>query len=158
VISPAIVLHECGLLHRAQTYATDISESDLKTARLRDYPLDNVRSCEAGHLHSGGGGVNGYVTSGDRARFERVLVTNLTWARHNLVMDASLSEFHVISRTGRLGRYTSGLRRRMQRLLHDSLIPGGHLILAASQPEVAGRRDDYEWVIGQPGIFRRALP
>jgi hypothetical protein len=68
-----------------------------------------------------------------------------------------LSEFHVISRTGRLARYTSALRR-MQRLLHDSLIPGGHLILAASQPEVAGRRDDYEWVIGQPGIFRRALP
>ena len=131
VISLAIVLHETGMLHRTRIYATDMNERSLTIARLRAYPVENVMSCEADYLRAGGLSSlsDYYATYGDVARFDDSLLSNVTWARHNLVTDASFNEFHTILCTNVLSHFSIGLQEKVHGLLHESLVSSGFLIL-----------------------------
>jgi chemotaxis protein methyltransferase CheR len=158
VVSLAIVLHECGLLHRTRIYATDIDERSLTTARMRAYPVENIRSCEPDYLRAGGGGslADYFVTSGDVARFDRSLFANVTWARHSLITDASFNEFHVVLCTNLLGHFSRSLQERVQRLLFDSLVPSGFLVLGKTGSMADWpRRDRFHRVVDVAGVYRR---
>jgi len=158
VVSLAIVLHETGILHRTRIYATDINEHSLTIARMRGYPLENVRSCEGDYLRSGGIGrlSDYYVPSEDAACFDRSLTANVTWARHNLATDGSFNEFHLILCTNVLGHFSRPLQQRVHSLLHDSLAPSGYLMLGRNDSDVGLRSEDhlYERTQGQPGLYR----
>ena len=54
VYSLAILLHEAGLLERAQIYATDINTEALTRARDGIYPLESLRKAEKGYRQAGG--------------------------------------------------------------------------------------------------------
>jgi chemotaxis protein methyltransferase CheR len=161
VVSLAIVLHEAGLLHRTRIYATDINERSLMLARMRGYPLENVRSCEVDYLRSGGIGSlsDYYVPSADTACFDCSLLANVTWARHNLATDASFNEFQIILCTNVLTHFSRPLQQRVHRLLHESLAPSGYLLLGRAEKDVGLRSQDgtYTEVVDQPGIYRRVL-
>ncbi len=159
VISLAVVLHECGMLHRTRIYATDINERSLTIARTRSYPLENVRSCEHDYRRAGGIGAlsDYYVTSGDVARFDHSLLANVTWARHNLITDASFNEFHAVLCTNLLSHFSLSLQERVHRLLYESLMPSGFLLLGKAESMVGwSRRDGYARVTGQgAGMYRK---
>jgi len=158
VVSLAIVLHESGLLHRTRIYATDINERSLTIAHTRSYSLENVRSCERDYQRAGGVASlsDYYVPYGDAARFDRSLIANVTWARHNLITDASFNEFHVILCTNVLSHFSLPLQERVHRVLYDSLAPSGYLMLGKAELMADwSRRDAYSRVAGQPGIYRK---
>jgi len=131
VISLAIVLHETGMLHRTRIYATDMNERSLTIARARAYPLENVRSCEPDYLRAGGlGSLADYYTAyGDVARFDHSLLANVTWARHNLITDASFNDFHTILCTNVLSHFSLGLQEKVHTLLYESLVSSGFMVL-----------------------------
>ena len=158
VVSLAIVLHESGVLARTRIYATDISERSLRIARMGRYPFENVVACDAAYSRSGGtASLPDYCTvSGDVARFDGALLANVTWARHNVVTDASFNEFHVVVCTGLLTHFSTALQQRVHRLLHESLVPHGYLIVGSSSASADARRDGFEEIAGQPNVFRRA--
>ena len=159
VVSLAIILHECGVLHRTRIYATDINERSLTVAGSRGYALENVRSCALDYQRAGGMGTlaDYYTTSGDTAFFDRSLLTNVTWARHNLVTDASFNEFQLILCTNVLSHFSLPLQERVHRLLYESLAPSGFLMLGKVETMAEwSRRDGYQRVPDQPGIHRKA--
>src|SRR5579859_811724 len=159
VISLAIVLHETGMFHRSRIYATDINERSLLTARARAYPLENVQSYEAGYELAGGIGTlaDYYSISGDVATFDRSLLANVTFARHNLTTDASFNEFHVAVCTNVLSHFSPALQDRVFTLLHDSLIPGGFLVLGKLDSMAGSRvRHRFKPVLDRGGVYRRA--
>jgi chemotaxis protein methyltransferase CheR len=162
VVSLAIVLHETGMLHRTRIYATDINERSLTIARMRGYSLENVRSCEADYLRSGGIGrlSDYYVRSEDVACFDRSLTANVTWARHNLATDASFNEFQVVLCTNVLGHFSRPLQQRVHSLLHGSLAPSGYLMLGCNDKDAGLRGEDhfYERISDQPGVYRMVRP
>jgi chemotaxis protein methyltransferase CheR len=161
VVSLAIVLHECGMLHRTRIYATDINERSLTIARTRAYPLENVRSCEVDYQRAGGLGSlsDYYVVSGDVARFDHSLLANVTWARHNLITDASFNEFQLVLCTNVLSHFSLTLQERVHRLLYESLVPSGFLMLGRVESMLDwSRRDGYRRVTDMGGLYRKVRP
>lgn len=135
VYSLAITLEEEGVLRRASIYATDLNEDALAVARTGDYPLDRVQTYEDGYESSGGRGKlsDHYSVSGRSARFHRNLQSNVTWARHNLVTDASFNQFHLIICANVLIYFRPSLQERAHRLFFESLVRFGFLALGKGE-------------------------
>ena len=158
VYSLAIMLHEENVLQRASIYATDLNEDTLAVARIGAYPLDRVRTYEDRYLNSGGIGKlsDHYSVSGRSARFHRSLQNNVTWARHNLVTDASFNEFHLIICANVLIYFRPMLQERAHKLFSDSLIRSGFLGLGKGESLVfAPESSRYEHVRSGVSLFRK---
>ena len=98
VYSLAILLEEESLYERARIYATDMNEEVLERARLGVFPLAKMQDYTRNYIGAGGTrSFSDYYTSGyDGAAFDRSLMRNVVFAQHNLAMDRSFNEFHVI--------------------------------------------------------------
>jgi chemotaxis protein methyltransferase CheR len=161
VYSLAITLEEENILRRARIYATDLNEDTLAVARIGAYPLERVRSYESQYLRSGGRArLSDYYTVSGRsvARFSRSLQSNVTWARHNLVTDASFNEFHLIICANVLIYFRPALQERAHRLFYDSLVRSGFLALGKGESLVFSPDSSrYEPVRDDLSLFRKVL-
>jgi len=158
VYSLAILLEEEGILRHARIYATDLNEDTLAVARMGAYPLDRMRSYEEAYRRAGGRlALSDYYTvSGRSARFSRSLQSNVTWARHNLVSDASFNDFHLIVCANVLIYFRPTLQERVHRLFYDSLVRSGYLALGKGESltfSLASGR--YEQVRNGVSLFRK---
>jgi chemotaxis protein methyltransferase CheR len=135
VYSLAILLQEEDVLRHARIYATDLNEDALAVARTGAYPLDRVRSYEERYELAGGRAKlsDHYEVSGHSARFHRNLQHSVTWARHNLVTDASFNDFHLIICANVLIYFRPSLQERAHRLFADSLVRSGFLALGKGE-------------------------
>jgi len=131
VYTMAMILEEEGFYDRSRIYATDLNDDHLAFARTGSYPLERIRSDEAGYTLSGGRGSisDFYSAAGHSARFRRDLQRNITWARHNLVTDGSFNEFHLIVCANVLIYFKPALQERAHRLFYNSLVRSGYLAL-----------------------------
>lgn len=158
VYSLAILLQEEDVLRHAAIYATDLDEDALAVARTGAFPLDRVRSYEEGYELSGGRGKlsDHYEVSGRSARFHRHLVNNVTWARHNLVTDASFNDFHLIMCANVLIYFRPSLQERAHRLFADSLVRSGFLALGKGESLIFSPESSrYEQVRDGVSLFRK---
>lgn len=158
VYSLAILLQEEGLLRRASIFATDLNEDTLAVARTGAYPLDRVLSYEDRYELSGGGGKlsDHYSVFGRSARFHRSLQDNVTWARHNLVTDASFNEFHMIICANVLIYFRPSLQERAHLLFAESLVRSGYLALGKGESVVfAPESSRYQQVRHSVSLFRK---
>ena len=159
VYSLAILLEEEGVLRHARIYATDLNEDTLAVARMGAYPLDRMRSYEEAYRRVGGRlALSDYYTvSGRSARFSRSLQSNVTWARHNLVTDASFNEFHLIICANVLVYFRPMLQERAHRLFYDSLVRAGYLALGKGESLVFSPGSSrYQQVRAGVSLFRKA--
>ena len=158
VYSLAILLEEEGVLRRASIYATDLNEDTLAVARMGAYPLDRMRSYEEAYRRAGGrlALADYYTVSGRSARFSRSLQSNVTWARHSLVTDASFNEFHLIVCANVLIYFRPALQERAHRLFYDSLVRSGYLALGKGESLVFSPGSSrYEQVRNGVSLFRK---
>ena len=107
VYSLAILLREEGLLDRTTIYATDISAESGATASLSAY----------------------YHARYDAAAMDPTLRKHITFARHNLAMDASFGEMQVIVCRNVLIYFNRELQDTVLTLFWESLENGGYLCL-----------------------------
>jgi chemotaxis protein methyltransferase CheR len=158
VYSLAIALEEENVLRRASIYATDLNEDTLAVAKIGAYPLERVRSYESQYVKSGGRArlSDYYTVSGRSARFSRSLQSNVTWARHNLVTDASFNDFHLIICANVLIYFRPSLQERAHRLFYDSLVRSGFLALGKGESLVFSPDSSrYEQVNDSVSLFRK---
>jgi len=158
VYSLAILLEEENVLRRASIYATDLNEDTIAVAKIGSYPLEQVRSYESQYVRSGGRArlSDYYTISGRSARFSRSLQSKVTWARHNLVTDASFNEFHLIICANVLIYFRPSLQERAHRLFYDSLVRSGFLALGKSESLVFSPDSSrYEQVRDDVSLYRK---
>jgi chemotaxis protein methyltransferase CheR len=158
VYSMAIILKEEGLYERSRIYATDLNEDSLVIARTGSYPMARVVAGESGYAHSGGRGriSDFYSIAGSRARFNRELQRNVTWARHNLVSDSSFNEFHLILCANVMIYFRPSLQERAHRLFYDSLVRSGYLALGQQESLVfCPESSRYEQSRGGVNLFHK---
>ncbi|MHB8612899.1 MAG: CheR family methyltransferase [Candidatus Dormibacteraceae bacterium] len=158
VYSLAVILREEDVLRHVTIYATDLNDDSLAVARTGAYPLERVRASQERYELSGGRGElsDHYDVSGEYARFHRDLQQNVTWARHNLVTDASFNEFHLIICANVLIYFRPSLQERAHRLFAESLVRMGFLGLGKGEtlvfsPESSRYRQAREGV----SLFRK---
>jgi chemotaxis protein methyltransferase CheR len=158
VYSLAILLEEEGVLRHARIYATDLNEDTLAVARMGAYPLDRMRSYEEAYRRAGGrlALLDYYTVSGRSARFSRSLQSNVTWAQHNLVTDASFNEFNLIVCANVLIYFRPTLQERAHRLFYDSLVRSGYLALGKGESLVFSPGSSrYQSVRNGVSLFRK---
>lgn len=158
VYSMAILLQEEGLYDRCRIYATDINEVVLQRAREGIYPLAAMRQYTRNYLQAGGQGeFSTYYTASYRnALFRPSLRQNIVFAPHNLAIEGSFNEFHVIMCRNVMIYFEKGLQRRVHQLLLESLVPFGYLCLG-NRESLAGTgfESHYEAIDPDQRIFRK---
>lgn len=158
VYSLAVVLQEEDVLRRASIYATDLNDDALAEAKTGAYPMERVQTYEERYELSGGRGSlsDHYAVSGRSARFHRSLQQNVTWARHNLVTDASFNDFHLIVCANVLIYFRPSLQQRAHRLFADSLVRSGFLALGKGESLVFSPESSrYQQVREGVSLFRK---
>jgi chemotaxis protein methyltransferase CheR len=161
VLSLAILLNEAGVLPRTRIYATDINERSLMIARTARHPVENVAASQGDYVRSGGQRSlsDYYSIVGDIASFDRNLIDNVTWARHSLIADASFNSFHAIYCTNVLTYFSRSLQDRVLRLLGDSLVDTGFLVLGRLESMVdRPRGGGFARVRDRVGVYRKGRP
>jgi chemotaxis protein methyltransferase CheR len=131
IYSLAILLEEESLYDRTRIYATDINEEVLERARLGVFPLAKMQDYTRNYIGAGGKrSFSDYYTSAyDGAAFDRSLMRNVVFAQHNLAMDRSFNEFHVIVCRNVMIYFERSLQQRVFELFDDSLARLGVLAL-----------------------------
>jgi chemotaxis protein methyltransferase CheR len=131
VYSVAILLEEAGLYDRSTIYATDISMSALETARVGIYPLETVLRGSGNYLASEASASLSqyYHAQYDAAAIDARLRRRITFARHNLAMDASFGEMQLIVCRNVLIYFNRDLQDHVLEMFWDSLENGGFLCL-----------------------------
>jgi chemotaxis protein methyltransferase CheR len=131
VYSTAILLHETGLYDRCRIYATDINEAAVRKARDGIFPLTAMKAYTANYIQSGGSTAFSeyYTAQYDSAIFRPWLKRNLVFAQHNLAMDNSFNELHVIICRNVMIYFNRALQGRVLDLFSASLVRLGFLCL-----------------------------
>ena len=156
VFSMAIVLEEEGLRERARIYATDLDEHVLARAKSGVFPLSKMAEYTQNYIQAGGRrDFSAYYTARyDGAIFASELVSNVVFSQHDLVTDASFSEFNVILCRNVMIYFDSDLQRRVVDLFHESLAMFG--VLAIGRKETLRfSRERFEAVDERERIYRK---
>ena len=143
----AILLHEEGLLERARIHATDVSETALGVARRGLLSMRSMREYTRNYLEAGGrADFSDYYT----ARYGRALISGflgerVTFLRHDLAVDRSPGQFHLVMCRNVTIFFNERLQAHVHGLLAESLAPQGVLVLgrheSISSPQHAALHD-----------------
>src|SRR6185295_10965923 len=77
--------------------------------------------------------LNHFQTTNGSATLKPALRGRLVFASHNPATDASFNEFHLILAGNAMKSFSGALRARMQRLIDESLVRFGFLVLDARE-------------------------
>ena len=158
VYSVAILLEEAGLYERSTIYATDISVSALETARAGIYPLDTVSRGSSNYLASDATASLSqyYHAQYDAAAIEPRLRRRITFAKHNLAMDAAFGEMQLIVCRNVLIYFNRDLQDQVLEMFWDSLENGGFLCLGDKESlSFTSVADRFEVVDDNARIYKK---
>lgn len=135
VYSLAILLDEAGLLERTTIYATDINTAALETAKSGIYGLSVLKSGSGRYRKSGGkcSLSDYYRAENNSAIITRRIREKVTFARHNLAMDASFGDMNLILCRNVLIYFKDILKDRVLNMFQSSLEYGGYLALGHTE-------------------------
>lgn len=134
--SLAILLHEAGLYERSRIYATDMNAAVLETARSGIFSIGMMREYTLNYQRAGGGDFAQYYTAAyGFAKFDSALARHMVFAQHNLAVDGSFNEFHLILCRNVMIYFDSALQIRVHHLLYDSLAHSGVLCLGSKESQ-----------------------
>jgi chemotaxis protein methyltransferase CheR len=155
--SMAIVLHEEGLLDRAQIYATDINDRSLTLAQRGLYRLADMEAYAEGYARAGGQGAlsDHYRAMYASAMMAEPLRERILFSNHNLVSDAAFGEMHAVICRNVLIYFERPLQDRALALFRDTLVHRGFLCLGDKETtRLSEVKDDFD-LVAEPKIYRR---
>ncbi|MFC5471330.1 CheR family methyltransferase [Cohnella suwonensis] len=157
--SMAILLHEEGLYHKTMLYATDMNDKVLRQAAGRMFPLDKMQLYTRNYLQAGGEEAFSkyYSVNEDGVDFKPFLSDNMIFSQHNLAIDHSFNEFHVIICRNVLIYFNEALQRRVLRLFNESLVPSGYLGLGNKEGLLRTHEVCFDELDSKEKIYRKAV-
>ncbi len=158
VYSMAILMEEEGLYEKCRIYATDMSEPVLMKAKEGIFPLSTMQENTQNYMKAGGTrSFSDYYTARyEGALFRPSLRSNVIFAQHNLVTDASFNEFNVIVCRNVLIYFNNELQERVQKLFLESMEMFGVLCLGKKEAlKFSVVADHYKDLEAEERIFVR---
>jgi chemotaxis protein methyltransferase CheR len=156
--SLAIVLAEAGLSDRATIFGTDFNDAALERARQGIYPADRVQEFTRSYQEAGGtASFSEYYHAGyGSAAMDSRLKDKITFANHNLAVDAVFGEMHLIVCRNVLIYFDRELQDRVLRLFGESLVRGGFLCLGTKEDiRFSDVAEDFEVVDRSARIYKK---
>ena len=135
VYSMAILLKEEGLYDRTTIYATDINDEALESGKKGIYKLDTGKDFTKNYQKSGGKNsfADYYHAQYDGMIIDNSLKKNIMFSNHNLVLDGSFGEMHLILCRNVIIYFDKLLQNRIFRLFSESLCSNGFLVLGSRE-------------------------
>ncbi len=135
VYSTAIILQEEGLYDRTTIYATDFNDEALDKAQKGIYKLEAGKDFSKNYQKSGGKKSLSYYyhANYDAMIFDKNLRKNVTFSNHNLVLDGSFGEMHLIICRNVIIYFDKVLQNRIFSLFDESLCDNGFLVLGSKE-------------------------
>jgi chemotaxis protein methyltransferase CheR len=127
--SLAILFHEAEVAHRVRIYATDATDAAVERARLGQLPAVELEDYQRRYAAAGGlGRFSDYVDlAGTQLTYRDPARANIVFAQHNLAMDGSFNEFHLILVRNALALFNRTLAYHAHQVIFESLVRLGIL-------------------------------
>ena len=153
VYSLAILLYEEGIYDRVRLYATDISENIITQATDGIYSMESIKKYTKAYQQAGGQQdfSQYYTAEYGNAIIKRFIKKNIVFSRHNLAMDRSFNEFHVIFCRNVMIYFSETLTEQVLQIIDQSLCRGGVLGLGSKESLIhSSMRNRYKEI--EPGV------
>lgn len=135
VYSMAILLHEAGCLDKAEIIATDLNSDALERASKGIFPTKSIAEYQRNYANiKGSGNLSDYYNSDYKtATFHDFLRSNITFRKHDLVLDGVFGIFDLIVCRNVLIYFQKPLQSSVIRLFTESLDKRGFLCLGTKE-------------------------
>ena len=129
------MLEEAGLLKRSIIYATDFNGTILEQAKNGIYPREMYERFKENYKKSGGKREfeKWWKINDDFVEISPHIREKIQFFQHNLVTDGEINEFHMVFCRNVLIYFDEELQKKVFKLIHDSLVRDGFLILGESE-------------------------
>jgi chemotaxis protein methyltransferase CheR len=161
VYSLAILLREEGLYDRATIYATDFNDESLTRAKEGLYEISKLQEATRNYQQAGGKAslADYYHADYNAAAMDESLKERIVFANHNLAVDRSFGEMHMVFCRNVLIYFNRELQSRALGLFTESLVHGGFLCLGTKENLLfSDSSGDYEAIDNVSRIYRKRSP
>ena len=133
--SIAMLLDEMGLLKKSIIYATDFNSTVLQQAENGIFTKEDYKLSKENYIRSGGKrGFDSWFDNYDNyVEVGSYIKEKVHFFQHNLVTDSEINEFHLVFCRNVLIYFNKDLQTRVFKLIYDSLIRDGFLVLGSSE-------------------------
>jgi chemotaxis protein methyltransferase CheR len=135
VYSLAILLHEAGLLDKAEIHGTDINPHVLTKARIGIFPVSLMQLYAKNYVLAGGeGDFSSYFdTTPQGEKFKEQFSSKMTFRSHSLANEGYFNRFDLIFCRNVLIYFDKELQNRAFQLFDTSLAPNSFLALGEKE-------------------------
>lgn len=135
VLSMTIVLKEMGILQDVQLYATDLDTTILEKAKQASYPIKNMELNEKNYIrYEGKGSLKDYYKEENgKAVFDKSLLQNVTFRKHDLVKGEVFNKFDLILCRNVMIYFNQTLQNEVLKKFHESMFKYGYLAIGSKE-------------------------
>lgn len=135
VLSMCIMLKEMGILHDVTLIATDLDTNILERAKAATYPVKNMELNEKNYIRFQGTGSfkNYYKEENGMAVFDKNLLINVSFRKHDLVMGDIFNKFDLILCRNVMIYFNQGLQNEVLKKFHESLFKYSYLSIGSKE-------------------------
>lgn len=135
VFSMAILLKEMGIHEDVTLIATDLDTNILEKAKAGSYPIKNMELNEKNYIRLEGKGSlkDYYKEENGKAVFDKALMKNVSFRRHDLVMGEVFNKFDLILCRNVMIYFNQALQNEVLKKFHESLFKYGYLAIGSKE-------------------------
>ncbi|HYG19417.1 MAG TPA: protein-glutamate O-methyltransferase CheR [Ohtaekwangia sp.] len=135
VLSMCIMLKEMGILQDVTVIATDLDVNILERAKMATYPIKNMELNEKNYIRFQGTGnfKNYYKEENGNAVFQKDLLMNVSFRRHDLVLGDIFNKFDLILCRNVMIYFNQALQNEVLKKFHESLFKYGYLAIGSKE-------------------------
>ena len=135
VLSMAILLKEMGIHQDVTVIATDLDVNILERAKSGSYPIKNIDLNEKNYIRYQGTGQlkDYYKEENGHAVFDKDLLSNVSFRKHDLVLGDVFNKFDLILCRNVMIYFNQTLQNEVLKKFHASLFKYGYLAIGSKE-------------------------
>jgi len=135
VLSMAILLKEMGIWQDVQLFATDLDTNILERAKSATYSIKNMELNEKNYIRFQGTSSlkNYYKEENGNAVFNKDLLANVTFRKHDLVLGDVFNKFDLILCRNVMIYFNQTLQNEVLKKFHEGLFKYGYLAIGSKE-------------------------
>jgi chemotaxis protein methyltransferase CheR len=136
VMTMAVMLNEMGILQDVSITATDLDNNMLERAKSAAFPWKNMSLNEQNYINYGGTGLDlkkYYQQQNGHALFNRELLSQVSFIKHDLVLGPVFGEFDLILCRNVMIYFNQDLQNEVLKKFHESLLKNGYLSIGSKE-------------------------